>query len=147
LARRKIIVGAAFAIAATLTMAGVLAFITSTRTIPSSGTIRGINLSIYWDDTFLNETTSIGWGSLDKGTSVNRTIYVRNTGTVPMTLSMTVGNWSPSGANSYLTVAWDQEGNNVTANSYVPAQLMLSVSPSFTNGTAFSVDITITGTY
>ncbi len=96
---------------------------------------------------FTNATTSIGWGTLDNGTSVNRTIYVRNTGTVNMTLSMTASNWSPSGANSYLTLSWDQEGKNVTANSYVPAELMMSVSPSFTNGTAFSVDITIAGTY
>lgn len=145
--RRRIVLGATFAIAAALTIAGVLAVITSTRTIPSTGTIRGINLSLYWDTEFTNETTSVNWGTLDNGTSVNRTIYVRNTGTVDMTLNMTAGNWSPSGANSYLTLVWDQEGKTVTASSYVTAELMLSVASSFTNGTAFGVDITIKGTY
>jgi hypothetical protein len=139
--------GAAFAIAVALTIAGVLAAIISTRTIPTSGTIRGVNLSIYWDAGFTNATSSCEWGTLDNGTSLNRTIYVRNTGTDSMTLSMAASNWSPSNATNALTLTWDKAGAVVVANSYVVANLTLSVDPGFTTGMSFSVDITITGTH
>jgi hypothetical protein len=148
LTRKNVAIGAAIIIAAALTIAGVLAAISTTRTIPSSGTIQGINLYLYWDSGFTNATSSIDWGSsLTNGTSVNETIYVRNIGTTSMTLSMTTNTWNPANATGYLTLTWDKEGATVPASSYVVANLTLAVSSTFTTGTAFSNDITITGTH
>lgn len=145
--RKNVAIGAAIIIAAALTIAGVLATIQSSRTIPSSGTISGIGLYLYWDSAFTNATTSIDWGTLSNGSSVSNIIYVRNNGTTSMTLNMTVGNWNPTNATGYLTLTWDKESASVPASSYVAANLTLAVSSTFTTGTAFSNDITITGTH
>jgi len=146
LSRRKIVLGAVFAIVAVLMIAGVLAVITSTRTIPSSGTIRGVNLYIYSDSALHNAVTSIDWGTADSGATVDRTIYIWNNGTSSMTLGLSTANWIPSNATNALSISWDAGGATVTANSTQQATLTLHVDPSFTTGMTFSVDITITGT-
>lgn len=144
---KRVALGAAFVITLALAIAGVLAVITSTRTIPSSGTIRGVNLNIYWDAALTNVTSSCQWGTLDSGTSENRTIYVWNNGTTTMNLSMSVSNWIPSNATNALTLTWDQEGTVVPANATQVANMTLAVDPTFTSGMTFSNSITITGTH
>jgi hypothetical protein len=73
-------------------------------------------------------------------------VYVRNEGTVSVTLNMTKGNWNPSSASSYITLTWNKEKYVLPAGQVVTAVLTLSVSSSVSGVTSFSFDITITGT-
>jgi hypothetical protein len=148
MAMRKISTGAIIAIAATgifltLLTSGLLI---SSQTVPSNGTITAVNVGVYSDSGCTQNCTSIDWGTIAPGNSTTRTIYVKNTGTIPVTLSMTMGSWVPSNASSYLTLSWNRGGTVLIANQSISAVLTLSASSSAGNITSFSFNIIITGT-
>lgn len=127
----------------TLTTAGLISV---NQTVPSSGTIKTVNVGVYSDSACTINCTSIDWGSISPGSTVNRTIYVKNTGTAQITLNMTKTNWNPPSANGPITLTWNREGTTLNAGQSTTATLTLSVSSSITGITAFSVNIVITGT-
>jgi uncharacterized repeat protein (TIGR02543 family) len=103
-------------------------------------------LGIYSDSACTTPKTDISWGDLQPGSSTHQTVYIKNTGNVAATLSCTFGNWVPSGAASYITVTWDKEGAPIAPNESVAATFTLTVSPSITGITTFSVEINIIAT-
>ncbi|MEM3378376.1 MAG: hypothetical protein QXV09_07245 [Candidatus Bathyarchaeia archaeon] len=127
----------------TATTAGVL---TVTRPIPATGTISTINLEAYSDAACSQPLTSIEWGTISPGATVTKTIYLKNTGNVPMTVSMTTNNWSPTNANGPITITWDRESATLPAGQSIAAVITLRVSSSISGITSFSVNIVITGT-
>ena len=82
---------------------------------------------------------------LNPSDAVNKTVYVKNTGTRTITLSMTPGNWAPGDASTSLTLTWDQEGTILDADEFVPANLTLSVDSDTGDLADFSFDIVIAG--
>lgn len=118
--------------------------LTATQKIGSSGSISAIGVGVYSDSGCTTPLTSISWGTLNPGGSVNYTVYVKNTGNIPVTLNMTTSNWNPSSASGYMTVTWNAEGYRLPASAVVQTVLTLKVSSSITNITNFSIDITIT---
>jgi hypothetical protein len=148
MAMQKISLGAIIAVAVTglflsIVTAGLL---TTSQTVPSGGTISAVNVGVYTDSGCTTNCTSIDWGTLAAGGSNSRTIYVKNTGTIPVTLSMTNASWTPSNANTYLTVSWNRQNSVLAVNSSVQATLTLTASANAGNLTSFSFNIIITGT-
>ena len=144
----KVSLGATIAIAVTglfLTMLTAGALVSS-QTVPSGGTITAVNVGVYTNSACTNNCTSIDWGTLSPGGSTTKTIYVKNTGTIPVTLSMATANWSPSNANNYLTITWNRANYALASGSSVSATLTLTASSSAGAITNFSFDIIITGT-
>src|SRR3990170_3844661 len=127
----------------TLTTAGVLSI---NQSIPTSGTVSTVNVDVYSNSACTQQLTSISWGSVAPGASAARTVYVKNTGTNQITLTMTRTNWNPASANGPISVTWDKESTTLTANQIATATLTLSVSSSISGITTYSVDIVITGT-
>jgi hypothetical protein len=126
----------------TLTTAGLLSV---NQSIPSSGTVTTINVGVYSDNACTQTLTSIDWGTISPGTTVTRTIYVKNTGNTQVTLSMTTNSWSPASANGPLTLTWNREGTALNPGISTAATLTLTVSSSVSGITTFSVNIVITG--
>jgi len=148
MAMRKISTGAIIAIAVvglalTLTTAGLLSV---TQLVSSSGTITTVNVGVYSDSACTLPLTSIDWGTISPGTTVTRTIYVKNTGNTQITLSMTTNGWIPTSANGPLTLTWNKEGTTLSVGQSTAATLTLTVSSSISGITTFSVNIVITGT-
>ena len=144
----KLSLGATIAIAVTglfLTMITAGALVSS-QTIPSGGTITAVNVGVYSNSACTSNCTSIDWGTLSPGGSTTKTIYVKNTGTIPVTLSMAPANWSPSNANNYLTVTWSRANYALAAGASVSATLTLTASSSAGSLTNFGFDVVITGT-
>jgi hypothetical protein len=144
----KLSLGATIAIAVTglfLTMITAGALVSS-QTIPSGGTITAVNVGVYSNSACTSNCTSIDWGTLSPGGSTTKTIYVKNTGTIPVTLTMAPANWSPSNANNYLTVTWNRANYALAAGASVSATLTLTASSSAGSLTNFSFDVVITGT-
>jgi hypothetical protein len=133
---------AVLGIALTLTTAGLLSV---TQLVSSSGTITTVNVGVYSDSACTQNLTSINWGTVSPGGSVTKTIYVKNTGSVQITLSMTETNWSPTSANGPITITWNKEGTTLTAGATATATLTLSVSSGISGITTFSVNIVIAG--
>jgi len=146
MAMQKATLSAVLAIAVAGMVATAVGALVATRTISNVGNLQAIGVGVYWDSSCSNAVTSIDWGALDPGASKQFTIYVKNEGSVSVKLSMTVGNWNPSSASSYITLSWNRENSVLTAGSVVSAVLTLSVSSSVSGVTSFSFDITISGT-
>jgi hypothetical protein len=136
-----IIALAATSIFLTLVTAGIIA----TQTISSNGTVTAVNVGVYLDEECTQNCTSISWGTIYPGNSTSTTIYVKNTGTVPITLTMTAESWAPTNAGKYLTLSWDQQNTVLEVGDSVSANLTLSTASDTGDLTDFSVDIVITG--
>jgi len=89
--------------------------------------------------------TSIDWGSVYPSDSVLRTIYVKNIGNVPITLSMTTTAWNPAIAAGQINVTWDRESALLNAGQSISATLTLNVAQNVSGITSFSLNIIITG--
>ncbi len=122
------------------------AALTTTQKLPSKGVVKAIGVYVYWDSACTQNVTQIDWGSLAPGTSKNVTVYVRNEGTTPVTLTMATGSWVPTGASTYLKVVWDRQNYRLAQGSSARAIFTLTVLSTTTGITTFSFDITITGT-
>ena len=144
----KLSTGALIAIAATaifltVTTAGLLSI---NQSVSSSGVISSVDLGVYQEWGCTNNLTSVAWGTLSPGDTATRTIYVKNIGTAPITLTMTTTDWNPTNANGPITLTWDRENTILDAGSVIAATLTLSVSPSISGITTFNMNVVITGT-
>ena len=122
-----------------------LALTQHSQSIPTSGMVMGIGVGIYSDSACTQNLTGISWGLVRPGESVNRTVYVKNTGNAPITLSMAASGWNPLAANGQIIVTWDKESSSLAAGQSAAATIILTVSSSISGVTDFSVNVVITG--
>jgi len=146
--KESIVVGAAVALVlytlALSMLSPVMSAIQASKAVSNSGSVKGIGVGIYSDQSCTSPVSSISWGILDPGSNANKTIYIRNEGNTAATLSMTTSNWNPTTTSSYMTLSWNYGGQTLSVNQVVQVKLTLSVSSSVTGITNFSFDITIT---
>ncbi len=124
----------------------VFGLLSSSRSVQSFGTVKAVNIAVYWDSNCTNATSTINWGMLSPGEIKNVTVYLRNEGNVALTLNLTTQNWSPLNASNYIKLVWNREGQTIHAGSVITATLMLSISQGIVGITNFSFDITLSGT-
>jgi hypothetical protein len=145
----SIIVFTAMGMVLTYSTAGLLTFqnanSTVNRQLPSSGNIAAINVGIYLDFACTQKLESLDWGDIAPGESVNKVIYLKNTGNTQITLSMTANNWNPSNANGPITLTWNKEGTALSPDEVTSATLTLTTAEDITSITTFSVTILIIG--
>ena len=147
LARKNVVLVSIVAVAAMFLFATVVASggVGTSRRVTASGVIASANLELYSDAACTQMISSIDWGNISPGSSVLRMIFVRNTGTVPLTLSMNGANWSPASASNKMILTWDREGSVLAAGQVGAATLKLVVYPSINGVNGFNVDIVISG--
>lgn len=109
------------------------------------GTIEAIGVGVYWDSDCSTEVTSIDWGVVEPGATKKVTVYVRNEGSAPVTLSLETENWNPSDASDYMSLTWNYAGQVIEASMVVQVMLSLAVSDTIEGITSFSFDIVIIG--
>jgi len=147
MAMQKATLGMILGIALMGLVVSAVGTLVATQTISSSGSVSAIGVGVYSDSGCTTALSTISWGALSPGGVMTFTMYVKNTGTVSVTLNMTVSGWSPASASSYITLTWNQEQTMLAVGQVVTAVLTLTVSSSITGVTTFSNDITITGTH
>jgi hypothetical protein len=123
-----------------------MAVLSASQNIPLTGTIATVNVEAYKDAACTQPVTELDIGTVSPGSTATQTIYVKNSGTVPITLTMTVSNWDPANANTYLSVTWNQQNTVLAAGESTPATLTLTAASNTGSLTTFSCRITITGT-
>jgi hypothetical protein len=153
-AKRRKVVTLILAISAVILLSGILSgFIIAnvkslyqtSNTISSIGTLKAIGIEVYQNKDLTDKVTAIKWGTLEPGATKTYTIYVRNKGNLPLTLSLFTSNWSPQSASNYLTLTWNYNGQTINKGETVQVTLTLTVSPSVTGISRFRFDITATG--
>jgi len=112
---------------------------------PSPPPEPSIEIDIFSDGACTQPLSSVTWGEIEAGSSVNRIIYIRNSGDEGVTLSLLSDNWSPSGVENYLQLSWDYDGNSLGSGVVLGVTLTLAVSASAAGVDSFSFDIIITG--
>jgi hypothetical protein len=100
-----------------------LALTQHSQSIPTSGMIMGVGVGVYSDSACSQNVTGISWGTVRQGDSVNRTVYVKNTGNSQIALSMASSGWNPPAASGQIAVSWDREGSSLGAGQSAPQQL------------------------
>ena len=139
------------AVVLTVATASALTVLTSSQTIPSSGSLSqmhtSVNIAVFADAACTQNASSIDWGTLSPGGNTTKTVYVKNLGNATSTLSMTTNSWVPANAYPAINLTWDQEGRTLSPGAIVQATLTLTVSASVdANVTSFNFNIMITGT-
>jgi hypothetical protein len=124
-----------------------MASLSRSQSINSYGNVVAVNLRVYQDSACTVNATSIDWGVVDPGSSVTRSLYVKNTGNVAVTLSMAVQSWSPSIAGSYIDVTWDRQGAVLSAGQVVQTTFTLTAYANVTGFTDFSNVLVVSGTH
>lgn len=104
------------------------------------------NLDIYVDSACTISLSTINWGLVPAGSNSTFIAYIKNTGTIPTTLSLATSAWSPTNATNYIAISWDKQGAVLNTGQSMAATITLTVSPLITGITTFSNTITITGT-
>ncbi len=131
------------ALALTLTTAAVLS---TNQTVPLNGTINAVNLGVYTDSACTIPATALNVGTLNPGGTATQTVYIKNTGNIPETLTMTTNNWNPTNAPTYLTLSWNRQNTVLNAGATIQATLTLTAAANTGSLTTFSCAVTITGT-
>ena len=137
------------AIALSAVTAGVLI---AQQNVPAQGHLGGgsittntVNVSVFSDPQATSLCTSIDWGTLNSGNIATKTIYIKNTGNITETLSMTVTDWNPQTATSSLFLTWNQESAKLQAGAVVPATLTLNIAAETGDISDFAFNIVISG--
>ena len=141
---RRLFFYALLAVISSILVSAVYAVVSSNTIIQSSGAIKAIGVSVYWDAASTNEVTAIDWSTLEAGSSENKTVYIKNTGNAAATLFLDTDNWNPSTASQYITLTWDYGGQSISPGAVVEVVLTLTISPDISGITDFSLDIIIT---
>src|SRR5664280_2122671 len=81
-----------------------------------------------------------------RGTATTQTVYIKNTGNIPETLTITTNNWNPTNATSSLTLTWNRQNTILNAGTSIQATLTLTAASNTGSLTTFSCDVTLTGT-
>jgi hypothetical protein len=117
----------------------------TSSTISSVGTFKAIGVGVYWNNNLTNSVTEINWGLLEPGDKKSFTIYIKNEGNAPLTLSMSTSNWNPPSVANYLTLTWSYTGQAINAGVTVQLTLTLTVSESVSGINSFNFDIIVVG--
>jgi hypothetical protein len=131
------------ALALTLTTAAILS---ANQTVPLNGAINAVNLGVYSDSECTQTATALNVGTLSPGGTATQTIYIKNTGNIPETLTMTTNNWNPTNASTSLTLTWNRQNTVLSAGLSIQATLTLTAASNTGSLTTFSCDVTLTGT-
>ena len=135
----------AFAMAGIIVTLVTAAALSNSTTVPLSGTANAVNVEVYSDSARTQPVTSINVGNVNPGSTVTQTIYIKNSGTKPVTLSMVADDWNPTAATSYLTLAWNRQDYVLDVGDSVSATLTLSATSDI-EITAFRCNVTFIGT-
>jgi hypothetical protein len=129
---------------------GVAAVTIYNKPMPSGGTIvyppppPTLTLEVYKDSDQSIVVTAIDWGSLHPGENKTYTVYLKNGGNTPGTLSLALGGWSPTTASQYITVTWDRKGAVLQAGGVIDATMKISISKQIMGIDTFNVNIIFT---
>jgi len=115
--------------------------------IGGNGIIKTVGLAAWNDAGKTSPCTHIDWGALNRGSTTTYTVYIESGSNINATLHMVTGNFTPSGASSYIMVTWDSENKIIQPTTTIPCVITLNIQLSTpTNITSFTYDMTISGT-
>jgi len=110
----------------------------------SGGTVNlPVGIGLYWDNNCTDPVSFIEWGTIWPGSTVNVTFFVKNEGSLAISLNITAENWTPIETTSYMTFSSNYMGQTIDLRENLPITLSLTTSPNIEEITSFSFDISV----
>lgn len=145
--KKVIVVVLASVLLVSLVAGGVYAALVATGHFSTHGRIVAIGIQVFGTSAQTTELTTHEWGDLIAGGSSTLDVWIKNNGTIPVTLGLGSGNWAPLIAQQYITLSWNYApGTILAAGQSTHLVITLSVSPYITQVSDYSVDVILTGT-
>jgi hypothetical protein len=116
------------------------------KTFVYAGSVKGLGVGIYWDQSCTNRTILLDWGPIAAGSNNVLTVYVKNEANSVVSLWLTTLNWAPSACLDYMSLSWNYSGHVLSVDQVVPLELTLFVYPTISGITDFSFNAIITTT-
>lgn len=98
------------------------------------------SIEAYADAGLTQPLSSITWGEMLKSVVTSVTVYVRNSGDVPVRLTLSVSNPSPGELSGNMVFTTDYNGQIILIGDIIPLSLQLVIGDPFTS-TAFSFNL------
>lgn len=130
-----------------LISAVTLGLLSSQVMVSNTGILATANIRVYTTSACTANLTSIAWGSVRAGSSYTKTGYIRNNGSLNMTLGLSTSNWNPGALGSIIVVSWNYVADQkLTPNQILAVTWTLTIPSSVTGYSGFSFDMLVTGT-
>ena len=104
-----------------------------------------IEIDVYSNQACTQSLSSVSWGSIEAGSSVDRVIYVKNSGDYRVFLELITDDWVPSGAVDFIHLSWDSDGIYLDPSAVLEATLTLNIDSSIDGIDSFNFDIILIG--
>ena len=134
-----------FVVFLSLSIVFLFAATSNSFSVRSFGSIKTVNVGVYWDVNCSVVVTHLDWGVVEPGGSGNKVCFVRNEANVPIELSLFTENWSPLNASEFLGLTWSYDGAFLEVDEAVQVTFTLAVSSEVFGFTDFSFDIIVVG--
>lgn len=123
------------------------AALSSTGKFGSHGRIVSIGVQVFDNAALLVDCRDIDWGDLAAGASNTHTVWIKNNGTIPITLSMNAGDWVPLLSQQYVLFSWSYVSGTVVApGANVQVTMTISVNQYIVGVTDFTNNIYLIAT-
>lgn len=110
------------------------------------GKVIAINVNLYSDSACTINCTSLNWGNICPSSVTQKTVYVKNSGDIAVTLGISTNSWNPKWAKSLVALSWNLSNYLLSAGEVVQATLTLSAASNTGSLANFNFIIVITGT-
>ena len=116
--------------------------------LETSGTIvtNNPNLTIFADAACTKQISTVQWGTLQPSGSATVALFIKNSGNMPLTLTLTENNWSPATAQNYLTLSWNQENTKIQPGASQTIAININVNQYVTGVNTFTNTIYVIAT-
>jgi hypothetical protein len=141
-----LVIGSLVFLASNMKSGQFFSFTSIERPVESQGSVKTINVGVYWDGNCSSTVSFIDWGEIGPGSVKDVSLFIRNEGTVAEGLFLSTDYWDPSNASEFMTLSWDYSGQTLDPFEIVPVALTLKVSPSIEGIESFSFDVIIGAT-
>ena len=106
-----------------------------TLRMSQSGIIVAVGIEAYSDAKLTHKATEVSWGLVPLGSTTERALYIKNNGTMPITLTFQVAEWNPTEAAQFISLSWNCTNTALQSSEVVLLKLCFthygSASSSF----------------
>lgn len=138
--QRTVAIGAILTLLTLLTVFLVFSS-TTQRAIAGSGVLTYGALDVYWDETCVDKVVAIDWGVLTPGETKPVTVYVRNEGTEPLTVTVTTSDWNP--VTEY--ISFYAANFTLPVDAILPREWSVTIAEDIRLIKSFAFNITVWG--
>lgn len=119
--------------------------LSNSQNVSNTGIIASVNVGVYTTQQCTTNLVQLSWGPVSPGSNYTKAGFVRNNGSMNMTLSMSTSNWSPAAAESSLGISWNYGGQIVRPGQVLAVIWKLGIPLDVSGVQNFSFNIIISG--